>query len=149
MKIYLMLGIAPTIMEAGKPKNLPGESGRWRPGELMVNSSLKVNRHNTQEEPTFQLEFTGRTKSHTSQFEGRKNSPDSGQGQPLCLHSQPLPPSPLPFTENRQDIGTSLPKSTLALKGRQGGMTSQRFPKVSNLPPRPKEVVSDYRVLWG
>ena len=97
MKIYLMLGIAPTIMEAGKPKNLPGESGRWRPGELMVNSSLKVNRHNTQEEPTFQLEFTGRTKSHTSQFEGRKNSPDSGQGQPLCLHSQPLPPSPLPL----------------------------------------------------
>ena len=48
-----MLGIAPTIMEAGKPKNLPGESGHWRPGELMVNSSLKVNRHNTQEEPMF------------------------------------------------------------------------------------------------
>lgn len=62
----------------------------------MVNYSLKVNRHNTQEEPTFQLEFTGRAKSHTSQFEGRKNSPDSGQGQPLCLHSQPLLPSPLP-----------------------------------------------------
>ena len=51
------------------------------------------------------------------------------------------------LTENRQDSGTALPKSALALKGRQGGMTSQRFPEVSNLPPRPKEVVSDYRVL--
>ena len=75
-------------MEADKPKNLQGESGSWRPRELMVNSSLKVNRHNTQEEPTFQLEFTGRTKSHTSQFEGRKNSPDSGRvNLCVCIHN--------------------------------------------------------------
>lgn len=134
-------------MEAGKPKNLQGESGSWRPRELMVNSSLKVNRHNTQEEPTFQLEFTGRTKSHTSQFEGRKNSPDSGRVTFVFAFTTSACFSFASLTENRQDSGTALPKSALALKGRQGGMTSQRFPEVSNLPPRPKEVVSDYRVL--
>ena len=134
-------------MEADKPKNLQGESGSWRPRELMVNSSLKVNRHNTQKSPRFSWSLqAGQKATRPSLKAGRIPLTQAGSTFVFAFTTSACF-SFASLTENRQDSGTALPKSALALKGRQGGMTSQRFPEVSNLPPRPKEVVSDYRVL--